>query len=588
VNRRALWPDLRREWVVYEDEHLVALAKPAGVPSQAADPDWRDDLPYRLELAGYPYVGIHQRLDRDTSGVILYTKDRSANPGLAHQLEGRLVGKTYLAAVRGWASPRPIPSDRSVGRAANAPRSRGAAGRPVGRDGSGGGERTLRDRVVKGSGGAMRIAGGRDRRARSAVTHVREIERRGDRSLLEVRIETGRTHQIRVQLAHAGAPVAGDGLYGGPAASRLMLHASALELDHPVTGERLRLEAPVPPEMRDWLDSGDIPFPEDDDGLDRRLRGAAEARWGLGRGSEAPEPTTAFRLVNGAADGLPGLAVDVYGDFLVAHLYDDELPTERVLDALHRLGFDGVYLKRRPRQANELVDTRTDELAPREPVRGRAAPPELAVFEHGVPYLVRLGDGLSTGIFLDQRENRRRVRELAVGGTVLNLFAYTCPFTVAAAADGAARTLSIDAAAPALEQGARNVANVDPGGHHEMRRADAFEALEDLARRGERFDLVIVDPPTYSTTKRTRWTSGKDWVALGAAALRLTAPGGHLLACSNDQRLTLNAFRRHLHEAARRAGVEPRQMKDLPVPPDFPAVPGSPPHLKSVLIARGD
>ena len=549
-----LWTDLPDEWIAYEDDHLLAIAKPAGVPSQAADPERRDDLPYRLERAGHAYVGIHQRLDRDTSGVILYTKDRAANPGLARQLEGRTVRKTYLAAVRGW---------------------------------TGGRERTLRDRLAKGRVGTMRVARTGDRRARSAVTHVRELERRGERSLLELRIETGRTHQIRVQLAHAGAPVAGDALYGGPPAARLMLHASALELRHPITDEPLRVEVPPPPEVRDWLAHGEIRFPADDAGLDRALAAAAEARWGLAQSAWAPEPTTAFRVVTGAADGLPGLALDVYGDFLVAHLYDDDLPAERVLDSLDRLGFEGVYLKRRPRQANELADTRTDELAPRAPVRGRAAPGEMAVFEHGVPYLVRLGDGLSTGIFLDQRENRRRVRELATGRTVLNLFAYTCPFTVAAAAGGAARTLSIDAAAPALEQGARNVANVDPGGQHEMRRADAFEALEELGRRGERFDLVIVDPPTYSTTKRTRWTSGRDWVGLGAAALRVTAPGGHLLACSNDQRMTQGAFRRHLHEAARRAAVEPRQMKDLPVPPDFPAVPGSPPHLKSVLLARG-
>ena len=72
---------------------------------------------------------------------------------------------------------------------------------------------------------------------------------------------------------------------------------------------------------------------------------------------------------------------------------------------------------------------------------------------------------------------------------------------------------------------------------------------------------------------------------LAAACLRVTARGGHLLACSNDQRMTPSAFRRHLHEAARRARLEPRQMKDVPVPPDFPTLPGSPPHLKSVLIA---
>src|SRR5207245_1747100 len=131
--------------------------------------------------------------------------------------------------------------------------------------------------------------------------------------------------------------------------------------------------------------------------------------------------------------------VDVYGQHLVAEFpgEGDVAWREQALDALEAMGWDGVYLKLRPRQSNTLVDTRREELAPRAPVRGTAAPEELAVREGGISYLVRLGDGLSTGIFLDQRENRARVRDLAQGLRVANLFAYTCAFSVAAAAGGA-------------------------------------------------------------------------------------------------------------------------------------------------------
>ncbi len=552
MDRSRLWPDFRAEWIVYEDQDVVAVAKPAGVPSQAADPEHPDDLPERLRRhLGGGYLGIHQRLDRETSGVMVYAKRREANPGLARQLEQRAVEKVYVAAVRGW--PR-------------------------------GAERVLRHPVVKGKEGRMQVATARDRRAKAAVTRVREIAREDGRSLLEVRIETGRTHQIRVQLAHEGAPVAGDALYGGPRAERLMLHAARLVLDHPVTGEPLRLEAPTPPEMARWLAAGEIVFPETPAALDATLRRAAEARWGLGRAADAPEPTTAFRLANADADGLPGLALDVYGDFLVANLYDEGVRRGEVLDALGRLGFDGVYLKVRPKQANVLADTRRDELAPAAPVRGEAAPAEMIVREHGVPYVVRLGDGLSTGIFLDQRENRRRVRALSRDAAVLNLFAYTCAFTVAAAAGGARRTVSVDVAAPALAWGERQVRAVDPGGDHRFVRDDVFAVLERMVRQGGRFDLVIVDPPTYSTTKKSRWTSGSDWVELAATCLSLLAPGGRMLACTNDTRMSWGRLRKLLHEAARRAGRALAQMKDLAPPPDFPAAPGDAPHPKSALL----
>ena len=552
MDRRALWPDFRAEWVLYEDDDVIAVDKPAGVPSMDDD-----GVPARLarwlaardagEGAAPAYLGIHQRLDRETSGVILYAKRKEANAGLARAFEQRSVEKVYAAIVEGWP--------------------KGAA-------------RTFRDRLEKTKDGRVHVG----RRGQVAITHARELERHGARSLLEVRIETGRTHQIRAQLAHAGAPIVGDTLYGGAPAPRLMLHARSIALAHPTTGDRLRVESPLPAEMRDpRVNLGRVPRLTGavvNLGRVPRLTGAVERRWGLGRS----EGTTAFRLVNGAGDGMAGVAVDVYGDFAVVHLYDEEIERDGLLDAVAGLGFDGVYLKVRPKQANELVDTRREDVAPSGPVRGRAAPFEMTVRENGMPFVVRLGDGLSTGIFLDQRENRRRVRELSRGASVLNLFAYTCPFTVAAALGGAARTLSVDASAPALERGERQVRALGTTGDHAFVRGDAFATLDRLARDGERFDLVIADPPTYSTTKKTRWKSGRDWVGLARACIEVLAPGGRLLACTNDQRTSTQAFRRYLHEALRAAGQGAVQMKSLPVPPDFPPPPGDRPHLESVLL----
>jgi 23S rRNA (cytosine1962-C5)-methyltransferase len=573
MDRRAVWPDFREAWVVHDDGDIVVVDKPAGVSSQAADIGRPDDVVTRLKAhlcaggsGGEAYLGVHQRLDRDTSGLLVFARRREANAGLAVQFERRTVRKTYVACVTGW------------------PRGRERA--------------TLRDSLAGGKGGAMRVVGARAPGGKAAVTHVRVLRRQADRAKLELELETGRTHQARVQLAHAGAPIAGDALYGGAPAGRLMLHANAIELDHPLTGKKMRFVSRAPPELEAWLARGagrDAEAVYDDEAaLDRALDAARERRWALGRAGEDPErATTAFRLVNEEGDALPRLAVDVYEGWLVAQFYGDDGPwadtarRARVLDRLQSLGFDGVYVKMRPKQANVLVDTRRDDLAPAQPVRGTPAPAELAILEEGMPLLVRLGDGLSTGLFLDQRANRRRVRELAAGKDVANLFAYTCAFTVAAALGGAARTVSVDASAAALERGRANLAHagVLERGQHAFVAADAFAWLERAARRGERYDLVIVDPPTYSSTRRGRFVADADYVHLAAAALTVVARGGKLLACTNHRGIDQARFRRILFDAGRAAKREVTQVKDLPPPPDYPSPPGQGPSTKSALVS---
>jgi 23S rRNA (cytosine1962-C5)-methyltransferase len=568
MDRRAVWPDFRDEWILHDDGDLLAVDKPVGVSSQASDPARPDDVVTRLRAyLGGAYLGVHQRLDRETSGVLVFSRRKEHNAALARQFEGRTVGKTYVAAVTGW---------------------------PVGRDAA-----ELRDHLAPGENDTMCVVPARDRRGKLAVMRVRVVARRADRALLEVTLETGRTHQARVQLAHAGCPIAGDALYSGPPAPRLMLHAAALALDHPRTGARVRLVAPRPPELGEWLEHGDIGDQVFDDSraLSRALRRACERRWGLARADSGPSATSALRLVNEEGDSLPGLAVDVYGDWLVAHLLDDPAPTgspaaagqnarrDRILDELAALGFAGIYLKVRPRQANVLVDTRREDLAPAGPVRGLAAPDPLSILEEGMPLLVRLGDGLSTGLYLDQRANRVRVRELARGARVANLFAYTCAFTVAAALGGAARTVSVDVSAAALERGRENLAVAGAlRAEHALVAEDALSWLTRAARRGERFDLVVLDPPSYSSTKRGRFVATTDYAGLAALALAVVAPGGRLLACTNHRGISRARFRRILFDAGRMAKCEIAQVKDLPPPADHPVSPGGEPNTKSALV----
>ncbi|MBZ0122052.1 MAG: class I SAM-dependent methyltransferase, partial [Sandaracinaceae bacterium] len=355
-----------------------------------------------------------------------------------------------------------------------------------------------------------------------------------------------------------------------------------LELSHPITGEPLVLEAPIPQSFLRHLEGEHDPYVPA--ALRDALALALERRFALAR----RPGTDCHRVIHEAGDGLPRVAVDRYGEWLVVSDYGlEERELDRVLDALGALEPRGLYLKRRPKQANVIVDARSESFAPSAPVRGEPAPEILVVHEEAIPFEVRLGEGLSTGLFLDQRGNRLRVREAASGKRVLNLFAYTCAFGVAAARGGARETVNVDASARLLEWGERNYvcAGLDPSGHRFVR-GDVFETLEVMHRAGERFDLVCVDPPTYSRTKASRWTSGRDWERLALLALRVLAGGGAMLACSNDRRIPSRVLRRSLLEAARRAGVPVNRIRDLACPIDFPPPPGAEPHLKSLWLER--
>lgn len=592
----------RAEWLVYEDADVLALDKPFGVSCEALPQEPGADLPARLaqflaardgRRASQEYLGAQQRLDAATSGLVLYARRREANAGLARQLEANDVVREFVAGVTGWK----------------------------------GGPRVLRHRLGKGDGVRLTSVGPRDSRGKDAEAHVRVLERVGERALLLCRVAAGGPLTLRTQLALEGAPVVGDTLYApvvgdaphapvfgdaphasvpseasdapddaSRAAPRLLLHARRLALRHPLTDAPLDLVAEPPRAFARWLRHGDAPPYADQDALRDRLADAQQLRYGLAQLAHAqPAPegalTTAFRLVNGHGDGLPGLVVDVYGEHLVAQLQGDApaAHAEALFDALASLGFAGVYAKHRPKQANVVVDTRRDDLAPKLPVRGLPTPDgALLVYEHGLPLEVRLGDGLSTGVFLDQREARRRVRELSKDARVLNLFAYTCAFSAAAAAGGARRTLSVDASREALAWGERNVARAravfGTTGDDQFLRADVFDALARLEKTGERFDLVIVDPPTYATTRTSRWTSGASWRGLSAQCVTLLAPGGRLLASSNDRRLPLSKFRRLLQEGAREANRLVQQLKELPPARDFPPGAGREPYLKSALV----
>jgi len=560
-----LWPLFDAAWIVHRDEDVIVIDKPAGIPCQAVDAAKPDDLVTRLRshiatergvAADDVYVGIHQRLDRDTSGVLLYTLRPEANASIAQQFEGRTVGKTYAAIVE-----------------------------PYGSDA----DRVLEHTLAPARAGGVRVAARGDRRGKHARTGLKVTERRGRRAQLELELHTGRKHQLRVQLAHEGSPIVGDRLYGSTAAPRLMLHAHRLRFTHPGDGRELSFEAPVPAAFGRSLRTGASDGPIDPETFGDALVHALRVRHPLGRAALESAPTTALRLLHGAAEGVPGVAVDVYDRFAVVHLSSPqaEAAEAELLDRVAALGFEGVYLKRHPRQKNQLTPEVQAQLCPPQPVRGTAAPDPLVIRERAVPYAVRLGERFSTGIFLDQRDNRGRLAERAAGKRVLNLFAYTGGFSVAALQAGATEAVCVDSSRAALERAADNVARIDASERHRTIAMDAFEALTMFARRSEVFDLVVLDPPSYATAGKRRFVLTRDYAELCGLALAVVAPGGALLACVNHHGVSQQQLRRFVHTAGERAGVELTHLRDLPGQRDFPAEPGKEPIAKQLWATRG-
>ncbi len=224
--------------ILYEDDDLVAVAKPAGVVMHRTADAERPDLfnAVRQLLAGrvaeqttraLPYLGLHHRLDVETSGVVLFTKQERANRALAVQFERGEVAKTYHA-IAGRPYRVPERTWRVENRLAMAGTGRHA-------------------RMREATGGAR------------AVTEFAVVEALGSALLVEARPATGRKHQIRAHLAHSLAPILGDGRYGGAPgagrcqASRVMLHAWRLSLLHPVTGVPITVTCPYPPDFTDLL-----------------------------------------------------------------------------------------------------------------------------------------------------------------------------------------------------------------------------------------------------------------------------------------------------------------------------------------------
>jgi 23S rRNA (cytosine1962-C5)-methyltransferase len=315
----------------------------------------------------------------------------------------------------------------------------------------------------------------------------------------------------------------------------------------------------------------------DADLVARRIAEAVALR----RAAGVPERTEAWRAVNAEGDRMPGVVVERWGEWTSVTLQDHAMQTRRWGEAVlagvaAALPSRGVYVR----------DDESSQLAAGEP-----APDELWVREPSGTFAVQLAKPGKPGLFTDMREIRAQFAPLLRGRSFLNLFAHTGAFSGAAAAAGAAEVVSVDLSRNFLDAAQRNVARNAPGFRaHETIAADVFETLRGMAGSGRRFGAVLVDPPTFSTSRKSGAFSVKDaYRPLIRAALRVLEPGGLLLAATNFRGVDREDFLRLLHDAAEVESADLRILAALGQPADYPSLALVPEtrHLQAALCAFG-
>lgn len=277
------------------------------------------------------------------------------------------------------------------------------------------------------------------------------------------------------------------------------------------------------------------------------------------------DQTTAFRFFNGDGDGLGGLTIDYYEGFYVFTWFSLGIYElrDQIIEAFQMAvpDFNGMYEKNNFKGAkikSQLIE-------------GEEAPEPLIIKENGIKYATYLNDGWMTGIFLDQRNLRNQImNEYGMGKTVLNMFSYTGAFSVAAAMGGALKTVNVDVAnrsqEKTREQFEINGLNPDD---HEIRVMDIYSYLDYAQKHHLKFDLIILDPPTFARTKERTFSVEQDYAELVQESLEVLASGGLLIASTNAWKISRDDFYEMVSEGFDAAGLDGYLVEEYSLPEDF-------------------
>ena len=303
----------------------------------------------------------------------------------------------------------------------------------------------------------------------------------------------------------------------------------------------------------------------DDDFLEMRVRAAWEYR-------KTTTDTSSCRLIFGEADFLPGIVIDKFSDVLVVESL--ALGIDRfkpvILDKLKKvLAEDGIQI----RGVYERSDAKVRLQEGMERFKGFIGDPfdtKVEIVENNVHYLVDVKDGQKTGFFLDQKYNRLAIQRLCAGKRVLDCFTHTGSFALNAGLAGASSVLGVDASELGVAQAEENAALNGLSDTVKFRCADVFELLPELERQGEKFDVVILDPPAFTKSRNSVKNAVKGYREINLRGMKLVKDGGYLATCSCSHFMTPELFEKTIREAAGNDHKRLRQVEYRTQAPDHP------------------
>jgi len=507
---------------LYRDSAWLVVDKPTGISTHAAN---AGDLGVAewLELHLALEVHVCSRLDKGTSGVLLMALTPAASAEAQKIHEQQVSNKTYFFI-----------SDKK-------PR----------------GEKIwISKKPLDG---------------KECETSFELVKQGRGHNLYRANITRGRKHQIRRHAAASGIPILGDDEYRGSFFPRLCLHCA--EVAWPDISEPIK--SPMPQSF-EWLLAGKSQ-------LFTETAAAYERRGNLLRCV-----TDAFRVVHrGEVQELP-FAVDVFGEWMCVTGFDEDLPSAELFQSLEKVF---QWLEKACGCRGGVI--RTNRLDPHRRKLfgdifqwGEPPPETYFVQEHGLSYEVALNDAQHVGLFLDQRDSRRRIARLAEGKRVANLFAFTCSFSSAAVQGDAEVAFSVDLAAGCLERGKTNFAEsgLTDGGRGKFIKEDARKWLARQLRREDAapWDIVICDPPVFASSGKGRsFSVEKAWPELAREVAEILADDGVALFCNNHRTGSDSYYFQTLEEHF------PKVVKLRP-PLDFPELPGLPTHVRIYLCSKQD
>lgn len=318
--------------------------------------------------------------------------------------------------------------------------------------------------------------------------------------------------------------------------------------------------------------------------FEKKLKQAFECRHSFFKDSD----TTAFRVFNGEGDGIGGLTIDYFDGYYLINWYSEGIFRFKkfVIQALENLvDFKGIYEKKRFAMKGTYIED--DDF-----VTGERATFPLIVKENGIQFAIYLNEGAMVGVFLDQKDVRKTIRDhYAKGKNVLNTFSYTGAFSVAAALGGAVKTTSVDLAnrskAKTIEQFSLNEIDYEA---QDIIVEDVFHYFKYAVRKQLSFDMVILDPPSFARSKKHTFSAEKDYTALLEQAIAITKKDGIIVASTNCSNFNMTKFKGFIEKAFNQTDSNYKILEEYSLPKDFKTIKeykeGN--YLKVVFIQKID